>query len=180
MKRKSRWNRWTGKGQNKNSDSFIVCTTFCMQLWLTRFTRFVIFFKRKTAVQPQLYSQKGVTWHLCGRADLLSGFMKVGHFQYAITAVLCGAKALLLEQTAGQVMFWHHACRCELKARGSYHTKNCRKPFVWGGNDHNKKLTMYSRSGWPIALLVRGCAVVSRESCGWVGGLLSMGHWVQL
>lgn len=87
----------------KKSYCFGVCTNLCMQLWLAGFTKFVICLsKKKTATQPQLHSQRGGICHLHRCADLLSGFMKAGHFQYEKTAVLCGTEAPLLEQAAGQ------------------------------------------------------------------------------
>lgn len=73
-------------------------------------------------------------------------------------------------------------CRCELKARGCYHAENCRKPFGWGGNDHNKRLTMYSRSGRPFALC--WCVGVQwwsgKQVVGWPLTKVSNGSEVQL
>lgn len=73
-------------------------------------------------------------------------------------------------------------CRCELKAKGCYHAENYRKPFGWGGNDHNKRLTMYSRSGRPFALC--WCVGVQwwsgKQVVGWPLTKVSNGSEVQL
>lgn len=118
-----------------------------------------LFFKKK---KQQLRSRS--IWHLCGRADLLSGFMKAGHFQYAKTAVFCFAEAPLLEQTAGQVMFWHHVCRCKLRAKGSY-AENCRNT-IWLGRKWPQLKAHNVLAFWPThcPLLGCGCAVVIREA----------------